>query len=114
MSITTTGLIGRAILSADPIDRAAAEDLAVLLTACQRAIWCPYTGDLLDIRTAVLVTLPDARPTIMAGTAWAKISSDILAAYPLTVVVNGADYTANGKLKAAVRKLRVTIVPVSA
>lgn len=113
MSITTTGLIGRAILSADPIDRAAAEDLAVLLAACQRQIFCPYVGTVLDVRTAVLVTLPDARPTIMAGTAWAKIAADILAAYPLAVVVNGADYTANGTLRAAVRKTRVTVTTVS-
>lgn len=104
MSITTIGLIGRAILSADPVDRAAAEDLAVLLSAVQRQIFCPYIGAVLDVRSAVLVTLPGVRPSIMSGTAWAKISADILASYPDAAVINGADYTANGKLRAAVRK----------
>ncbi len=106
MAVTTTGLIGRAILSADPIDRAAAEDLAVLLAAVQRQIFCPYTGNVLDIRTAVLVTVPGSNPTIIAGTAWAKCAADILAKFPDTAVINGADYTANGTLRAAVRKAR--------
>lgn len=107
MSITTTGLIARAIMSPDRLDRAAAEDLAVLLAGVQRAIFCPYTSVLLDIRTAVMITLPESRPTIMAGKAWDRISADIIAAYPLVIIVDGRDYTANGTLRAAVRKARL-------
>jgi hypothetical protein len=106
MSITTEGLIGRAILSADPIDRAAAEDLAVLLSAVQRRIFCPYTGAVLDVRSAVLVTLPGQPPTVMAGKAWAAIADSVMASRPLTIVVNGADYRADGKLTAKARKIR--------
>lgn len=104
VSITTTGLIARAIMSPDRLDRAAAEDLAVLLAGVQRAIFCPYTSVLLDIRTAVMITLPEARPTIMAGNAWDRISADIIAAYPLIIIVDGRDYRADGKLTAVARK----------
>jgi hypothetical protein len=106
MSITTEGLIGRAILSADPIDRAAAEDLAVLLSAIQRRIFCPYTDAILDVRSAVLVTLPDSAPTVMAGKAWSAIKGEIMARYPLAIVVDGSDYRADGKLTAKARKIR--------
>lgn len=109
MSLTTTGLIGRAILSADPLDRAAAEDLAVLLAAVQRAIFCPYTGTLLDVRTAVMITLPEARPTVMAGKAWSLIAADITAAHPLVIIVDGRDYRADGKLTAVARKARLAV-----
>ncbi len=67
-------LIGSALLSIDPADRRLAEDRVTLKLLASRVIFCPYSGSVLDERTAVVIesTIGNA-PTILAGEAWDSV-----------------------------------------
>jgi hypothetical protein len=63
----------------------------LLRSAVQRMIFCPYTGNVLDVRSAVLVDGTDAQPKslgmfVMSGQAWALAKEAFLAEY-------GEDFT---------------------
>lgn len=113
----TTGMA--ALLFGDEIDRNAAADREALLFAVQREITCPVSGAILDIRTAVLITITSTEETpqtlvmmVMTGDAFDKLGGiDHVRAtaerFAATFeVIDGRVYTASGALRKAERAKR--------
>lgn len=108
-----------AMVFGDEIDRTAAVDREGLLYAVQRTIQCMATGAILDVRSAVLVTISSTEDEprtlamlVVTGAAYDKLGGlDHVRAtaqkYSATYeVTDGRDYTAAGALRKAVRAER--------
>lgn len=111
--------IARAIMTNDPIEREAAINREVLLAAIMRQIFCQKTGNVLDVRTAVLTTIhrPEGEhgaaitaSVIMTGDAFdanggvsfaRETAEKYHAAYEVT---DGRDYRADGRLTVKAHK----------
>lgn len=114
----TMGMTGMAAaLFGDDIDKAAFENRTTLLAAVMHAITCMVSGAILDIRTAVLVTVeypgsggPARTAIVCTGTAFDELGGvDHARSVAEKVngtfeVIDGREFTAKGAYKAAVRK----------
>jgi hypothetical protein len=101
----------------DEIDRDAYVNHQTLLYAVQREMFCQDTGAILDVRRAVLSTvrLPDGTAASLirtdeafervGGTEQVRAVADHFGG--TYEVIDGRDFTADGKLRAAARK-RIT------
>lgn len=100
-----------AALFGDEIDRLAFENRSSLLAGVQHQMFCRASSAVLDVRTAVLVTLvgPDGArgASVYTGTAWDTLSTRLRpAAEELGVtveVIDGREFTARGVYRKAVR-----------
>lgn len=61
----------------------------VLGFAISKQWTCPYSGEVLDVATAVLVEIPDNGSTLMAGSVLDQASAGVLAKHPGTDVIDG-------------------------
>ena len=79
---------------------------ALLVYGVQRQIFCQRTGDILDTRRAVMVTITKgaARQGIMlTGEAWDEVAEDVRASAAeigaVVEVIEGRSYTSKGELR---------------
>lgn len=113
----------RAMMATDEIERAAYLDRISLRDMVQRYITCQLTGAVLDIRSAVVVTLrrdsedgPETASFVMTAAAYdsegKRRAHEAVAAMAergtviVAQVIDGRDYTARGLLKAKARAAR--------
>ena len=105
-----------AMMFGDDIDRQAAMDREVLLYAVQRQIMCMAGGGVLDVRSAVLTTIkreghPDTL-MIVTGKMFDELGGrahvhSVAEKYAGTYeIIDGRDFTADGRLRKAVRAAR--------
>lgn len=115
-----SGDVMRAMMAGTPAERDAYINRAALLAAVQREIFCPISGMVLDVRTAVLIEVhrDTAEGDLMTGVvmtgaafdAGGRKRVDALAATMaqrgvtvVATVIDGRDYTAKGVLTTKAR-----------
>src|SRR5262245_13593933 len=91
--------IARAIMAETDAERDAYVAYEALRYGVSRQIFCRFTGEILDVRTAVMVEAPGCVTSILPGTVWDTIKDGALPKMPGAVVTDGRDYTARGVLR---------------
>lgn len=75
--------IAKALMSDNPADRDAAIDREVLEHAVIRTIFCTATGEVLDKRTAVMITITtsggESGATVITGKHWDTVKDTVIA-----------------------------------